>query len=71
MCLVCRKIRKRPSPLNSSDTSLSLKDIEKAIKSGSNPNHFESLVDEILGTGLSRQDGEANQAWELKNMNHG
>ena len=42
----------------------SLKDIEKAIKNGQDPNHFESLLNKLLGTETSDSDEELDQVWE-------
>lgn len=38
--------------------------IAKAIEKGGNPERFDKLLDELLGTGLSERDEAAEEAFE-------
>lgn len=57
MCRVCTKARKMP-------VKQALALIGEAIRKGSKGEHFEKVLDELLGTKVPEQDEELDAAWE-------
>lgn len=52
-------------PLDSKDPKV-LQKIGEAIKNGADPKEFESILDEILGTGIKQVDHELENAYEAE-----
>lgn len=48
-----------------------LEAIEKAIKCGKDPEHFQNLLDKLLGTEMPDRDEEMEEAWENGNKKNG
>ena len=59
MCRVCKM------PLD--DEAKVFKEIEKKIKSGTDPEHFQQVLDKILGTTVPERNTEIEEAWEKRN----
>lgn len=59
MCQVCKSTQVM-------DLEDALETIGEAIKSGRDPEHFQALLDGLLGTEMEEQDEEMNEAWERK-----
>lgn len=67
MCNVCQKAKKRmrtSTPLNEIETRSYLDSIAAAIASGAKAEHFQAVLDEILGTAMTEADPELDAAWE-------
>jgi len=46
-----------------------MEEIAKAIENGEKPNHFDDLLDKLLGTEMTDSDEELDQAWENRYRN--
>lgn len=58
MCYVCKM------PLDNEAAVLA--EVDKAIRNGASPVHFESLLDKLCGTQLQERNEEVEEAWEKK-----
>ena len=61
MCKVCKNIKNY-------EIADALKEIEIAIKEGKKPEHFDKILDELLGTKEIEEDVELNEAWEQNRL---
>lgn len=57
MCRVCKAAVQLPK-------KEALDRIGAAMGSGRDPEHFQKVLDQILGTGVPEQDEVADEAWE-------
>lgn len=64
MCAICSDVRRR-QPLDAVQTEAALKKVAAAMKKGVKADHFEPLLNEILGTEMGDRDREVEQAWEV------
>lgn len=74
MCTLCKEAKKRmriQTPLNETETRTYLDSIAAAIASGTKPEHFQDVLDQILGTEMTEQDEELDAFWEHKRRGHG
>lgn len=61
MCKVCKKLKN-----STTDVTTVFLEIEKAIKKGADPEHFENLLNVVLGTEMPERDEDLEAAWEDK-----
>lgn len=58
MCAICN--------MSLDDESKVLLAIEKKIKAGASPEHFQKILDKLLDTEMAERDEETEAAWEAK-----
>jgi len=63
MCKVCK--------MSLDDEEAVFEAIELRIKNGANPEHFQSILDKLLGTEMGDRDEEAEEAWESNRKKNG
>jgi hypothetical protein len=74
MCVVCAHVKSYimlQGFLDEKQTENALKWIASEMKKGKDVAHLETLLDKILGTGLSERDLEAEEAWEKAHRKDG
>jgi len=58
MCYVCKSFKKNGDPKEA------MVGIKKELERGVDPEHFDPLLDQLLGTGIPEVDEELEVAWE-------